>query len=101
MAIESWDRKSNKISYNSDLFNYKNSIWVRDVEFPKTSKPSSQESYEVFKSIFSITEDPETGFVKISIDHQSPYISKKWLDISITEINENFRKKDEKKPLPL
>ena len=94
MAIDSWDRRSNLISYNPDLFDYKESKWVRDVSFPKTSKPSPQESYKIFKNIFSISENLETGFVKISIDHQSPHIAKKWSDILITEINENFRKID-------
>ena len=94
MAIDSWDRRSNLISYNPDLFDYKESKWVIDVSFPKTSKPSPQESYKIFKKIFSISENLETGFVKISIDHQSPHIAKKWSDILITEINENFRKID-------
>ena len=45
-------------------------------ELSKTSKPSPQESYKIFKNIFSISENLETGFVKISIDHQSPHIAK-------------------------
>ena len=49
--------------------------------------------------IFLILEDNKTQFISISIEHQSPYIAKKWLDIVIENINESMRDNDAKKAL--
>ena len=45
--------------------------------------------------IISVSENRKTSFINISIDHKSPYVAKKWLDIIINEINESMRAADE------
>jgi uncharacterized protein involved in exopolysaccharide biosynthesis len=64
------------------------------VELPKTPEPSSQESHRSFEDHLSVYQDPKTSFISISIDHQSPFIAKKWADLVVNEINAYFREKD-------
>tara|TARA_B100001287_G_scaffold62031_1_gene50112 strand:+ start:12638 stop:13567 length:930 start_codon:yes stop_codon:yes gene_type:complete len=94
VAVESWDPKSNTITYDQSVYDSSNQIWVREVEFPKTPKPSPQESFRSFVDHLSVYKDPKTGFISISIDHQSPFIAKKWADLVVDEINSYFREKD-------
>ena len=86
MAIKSWDAKSNNIKYNERLFNSEKQTW--------TEIPSPQESYKVFMSLLEFSKDFDTGFISVSIKHQSPYIAKEWTDLIVNQVNYFFRAKD-------
>lgn len=94
MAVSRWNSKENKLVYDDSLFDSNNNKWVRNVKYPKSIIPSSQEAYKVYLEAVAIIEDKKTSFVKISVDHKSPYISKKWLEIIIYEVNESMRNFD-------
>ncbi len=95
LAVNSWDPIKNRTIFDNDIYDEKTNNWVRDVEYPKTQIPSAQESFDVFKNNhLIITEDQITGFIRISIRHQSPYVAKKWVELMITKINAFYRQKD-------
>ena len=95
MAIESWDDKNNTIIYDDSIFQKNTNSWVRDFTYPQKLIPSAQESFEVFKSsILSISNDTTTGYVTLSIKHQSPLIAKQWVQIIVEEVNSFYRQKD-------
>ena len=95
MAFRSWNPKSNSIEYNKRIYDQSSENWIRDYSYPKKSIPSSQESFEVFiENHLSLNEDKKTGFITISIKHQSPFIAKKWNEILINEVNAYYRQKD-------
>jgi hypothetical protein len=92
MAIDSWNQHTNSISYDESIYDISEGEWVREVDFPKTTIPSAQESFKVFKeNHFSITEDKENGFVSLYIKHQSPNIARMWLENITNSINETIR----------
>lgn len=88
MAIKSWDADNNIINYNESLFNTEQQTWAEI--------PSPQESYKVFMSVLEFSKDFETGFVSISIKHQSPYIAKEWTELIVNQLNDFFRAKDKR-----
>jgi capsular polysaccharide biosynthesis protein len=89
MAVESWNPKTNKLTYNDSVYVASKNIWAQG------KKPSSQESFKIFKSEhLNLTEDKSTGFFTISIKHQSPYIAKQWVELVVNEINSFYRQKD-------
>lgn len=88
MAVERWNEESNTISYNKKLFNQAEKVWVRKI---KPAIPSSQEAYKKYKEIIAISEDSITGFVSLSIQHQSPNIAKEWTELIIQKINSSMR----------
>lgn len=85
LAVDSWDQKTNTITYIDSSF--REGAWV-------VGKPSTQDAYRVYNSIFKIEKDNSTGFVTMSITNKSPEIAKKWLDILIFNINESMRYND-------
>lgn len=93
-AAKGWDIKNNTIIYDKKLYDSQNKEWVRKVKFPKKKKPSAQEAYKVYKRILQVNLDKKTSFITISIEHFSPNISKKWLDLIIHQINESMRELD-------
>ena len=95
MAIESWDDKNNIIIYDDSIFQKNSNSWIRDFSYPQKLIPSAQESFEVFKGdILSISNDTKTGYVTLSIKHQSPLIAKQWVQIIVEEVNSFYRQKD-------
>ena len=97
MAIKSWNPKTNILIFDEDIYDESSKTWVRNFSYPKELIPSAQESFEVFKKNFSISQDNETGFITLKIKHQSPFVAKKWAEILVDEINLYFEKKDKLK----
>ena len=97
MAVKTWNAKDNTLIYDESLFDVKTKKWIREVSFPKKITPSAQEAYEqIYKEIFNVVVNKNSGFVSLSMKHKSPYIAKKWLDIIILNINESMRELDKK-----
>ncbi|MDA9353014.1 Wzz/FepE/Etk N-terminal domain-containing protein [Gammaproteobacteria bacterium] len=95
LAVESWDPVSNNIVYKKDIYNEAQSSWVRNVEYPQNKTPSAQEAFAVFNSEhIQVSTDKDTGFVVLSVRHQSPYIAKAWTDLIVKQLNNFFRTKD-------
>lgn len=94
MALNSWDHKRNTLDYDANLYDINSATWVRDFSYPYKQIPSAQESFEIFRDHFSLSKDSKTGFVYLSVKHQSPYIAKEWSELLIKEVNAYYRKKD-------
>ena len=94
MAVESWNPNNNSITYDDEIYDDKTKSWTREVVFPQTPKPSTQESYKAFLEHLSVVKDLKTNIVTITISHQSPYVAKQWADLVVTEINTFYREKD-------
>tara|TARA_A100001234_G_C12606096_1_gene377215 strand:+ start:114 stop:1022 length:909 start_codon:yes stop_codon:yes gene_type:complete len=83
MAIDSWNRVLNLMEYDPSMFNKTEQKWIK--------KPTVQESFDEFKGLLSISEDPNTGFIRLAIEHHSPFIAKSWVDLIISKINSSLR----------
>lgn len=94
VAAENWDLNTNKLSFDTELYDAETNSWVREVKAPYTPAPSNQEAYKVFKELLSINEDADTGMVTISIEHVSPYIAQKWVNWLIESINAEMKERD-------
>ena len=90
-AADGWNRKTNKLSYNSSLYDSQQSQWVRNPPAGKTIEPTSWELYKEFSERLSVSTDKNTGMISISIEHYSPMLAKQWVDLYITTINNYMR----------
>ena len=94
MAVDKWHMDSNTISFDPDIYDEKSKTWVRDVELPFQPKPSLLEAQKEFLKIFVVNKDNESGMVQISIEHQSPFLAKQWVDWLVTDINNVMKERD-------
>ena len=94
MATDGWDPIENKLSYNERIFDPSKQKWIREVDFPLSIVPSDQEAYEIYQTNLTVIEDLETSYITISIDHHSPIVAERWINIIVKEINESMRKID-------
>jgi uncharacterized protein involved in exopolysaccharide biosynthesis len=94
MAVKSWNYEKNMLSYDKSIFEIVSNTWVRDYSYPQQQIPSAQESFEMFQSKLSLNEDINSGFITISIKHQSPFIAKQWTELVVEKVNNFYRQKD-------
>jgi uncharacterized protein involved in exopolysaccharide biosynthesis len=94
-AMKSFDVIKNKPTYKKNIYDKSQKKWVRNVKPPMKSKPSDLELHKYFlKNIFSVSKNPETDFISISVVHPSPEFSKKLLEIILSELNLVVKEKD-------
>ena len=94
MAIDKWIPESNTIVYDEEIFNGKTKKWVNINGDSKKISPSSQKAYKKYKQILTVYDDEITGFISISIQHQSPIVAKNWVELIVYNINESMRELD-------
>ena len=100
MAVKSWNSDSNELIFDKKIYNKKSNIWTRDVSSTGYKIPTIQESYAEFhEEHLYLSEDAKTGFVTLSIKHQSPYVAKKWVELFVDKINLFYREKDKKESM--
>jgi uncharacterized protein involved in exopolysaccharide biosynthesis len=94
MAVKSWNSKTNILAFDESIYDTNSNTWIRDYSYPRQQIPSSQESYEVFKQRLSLSDDKKSGFITLSIKHQSPFVAKQWVELVVSEVNAFYRQKD-------
>jgi len=86
MAVKSWDSETNTIVYDEDIYNTDTNTWVIN--------QSAQESFSEFSKKLILSQDKGSGFSILSINHQSPFIAKQWVELIVNEVNNFYRQKD-------
>ena len=94
MAVKSWNSKINTVSFNENIYDTSSNTWIEDYSDPMQKIPSAQKSFAVFKSKLNLIVDKKTGFVTLSIKHQSPFLAKQWAELVVNEVNSFYRQKD-------
>ena len=94
MAVDFWDAATGEVVIDSSAYNQGTSQWVREVSFPRKAKPSAQEAHEAFLKVITLSEDKQSGFVTLSVQHESPVVAKEWAELLIDRINEEIRSED-------
>ena len=92
-AADGWDRESNQLSIDNDLYDIDSNRWTRNPPSGKTVNPTSWEIYEEFLEMVSISTDKKTGLISLSVEYFSPYTAKQWVDQLIEAINQHMQQR--------
>lgn len=95
MAVESWNPDDNSLNYKDKHYDSNTQKWVRKVSYPKLIKPSDQEAFDEYTKITTISKNK--SFIRLSVQHQSPYIAQKWTRLIIKNINKLMADEDKKR----
>ena len=88
MAAEGWDKESNKLLLNNDIYDAQNKKWI--------SKPTSWKLFQSFSDRVEVKSD-KSSVLMVSVEYYSPQIAKKWLDLYISAINKHMQSREIKK----
>ena len=67
IAGDRWDKSNNKLIIDEDIYDSETNSWIRDVKWPLTTKPSSQEAHIVFMRHLTTEYDTKTSKYKQNI----------------------------------
>jgi uncharacterized protein involved in exopolysaccharide biosynthesis len=94
MAVDSWDAGAGDIIFDEESYDAASKTWVREVEPPKSVAPSAQEAHKAFLDILGVSQDKPTGYVTVSIEHQSPIVAAQWVNWLVEDVNSAVRAQD-------
>jgi len=86
-ASRGWDRVSNQLVVDSELYDTTQKKWVREAPKGKTIEPTSWELYKVFKELIMVSHDDDSGLIKIGFTHHSPEYAQQITQWLIDDIN--------------
>ena len=94
MAVEDWDISSGELTFDAELYDPQSGTWAREVEAPFQPEPSTLEAVKAFKEILSVSQDKQTGYVTVSIEHQSPVVAAQWVNWLVEDVNAAVKAQD-------
>jgi LPS O-antigen subunit length determinant protein (WzzB/FepE family) len=95
MAAKSYDTASKKLILDTKIYDSETNTWKGESRDGGPAEPSYLDVYGVYiEDLVSVTLDTGSGFVVMSVEHQSPYFAKYFLELIITEANSFLRNKD-------
>jgi len=97
LAVKGWDKVNKELIINEALYSSKTDSWVTDsvASLEGTSFiPSSWALFNQIKNRITVSRDKKTGLISLSVEHFSPAIAKKWVDLLIVAINKHMQLQD-------
>ena len=94
MAAKGWDAGTGKLIIDAEVFDTPSNEWVRSVRPPRKTIPSLQEAHTKFTEILSVSQNKKSGFVTVTLQHYSPQIAKRWIDLLIEDLNASIMRQD-------
>ncbi len=96
MAVQGWNRNTNELIYNYDIYNPETQAWVSgaEVKSSETPEPSDFKAFKTLSQMLTISTDHNTGMLTISIEHFSPQLAFEWVGLLIQELNSFYQRQD-------
>ena len=94
MAVESWDSGSGDVIFDPESYDAASNTWVRKAELPRSPAPSAQEAHKAFLAVLGVSQDKQTGYVTVSIEHQSPIVAAQWVNWLVEDVNAAVKAQD-------
>jgi uncharacterized protein involved in exopolysaccharide biosynthesis len=92
-AAKDWDKGSNKLQIDQDIFDTKTNTWLVEDNSGQLGPPNSWKLYESFSKRLAVSEDKKSGLISVSLEYYSPLLAKQWLDLYITAINKHMQER--------
>jgi uncharacterized protein involved in exopolysaccharide biosynthesis len=94
MASTGWDSNNNEVLIDTEIYDVDSQVWIREAKAPRKSEPSVQEAHKEFTQLLSVSQDKESSFITITIEHYSPHVAKQWVDWLVQDINNTIRNQE-------
>lgn len=91
MAVDAWDESTGTLTLDSDRYDMETQLWKLNPDTGQTFEPSDYEVYKALSSSIGISQDPQTGFVTVSVEHQSPVLAAQWVDWLVRDVNDSVK----------
>ena len=94
MALERWDSASGEVVIEPTLYDSESKQWVRPVADGKSVVPTAWEAYKLFSVIVDYEKVKTSGFIKLSVQSQSPFLAQQWATWLVDDLNQWIKQED-------
>ena len=95
MALKSWNFETNALYYDEKIYDKKTQMnGSENILILNNNFQVLKKVIKYLQNNFNLSEDKKSGFLTLSIKHQSPYIAKQWAELLIDQVNSFYRQKD-------
>ena len=91
-AAKGYDNTKQALIFDPDLFDADNKAWI--VNEKGSMKPKFMDAWDTYNGIVMISKDNKSGFLRLEVEHLSPYFARDLLDLIISEANSIKRNRD-------
>ncbi len=91
IAADDWDPASERIIYDGSLYDVDKSTWRETALAEEPRLLSLQRAYDQLLNAILIEEE-SGGWVRVQLEHVSPYLAKQWLDWLVSDLNESIKR---------
>ena len=93
-AAEGWDKASNSLKLDDELYDIKSKAWViEDEDSGEERPPTSWELFEELDEKVIVSQDKTSSLITISIEYYSPQLAKQWAELFVRSINDYMRER--------
>ena len=86
-AAKGWNQSTNELIIDEELYDVNQGKWIREAPKGKAVKPTSWELHKEFRDNLSISQDKDSGLIRVSFTHYSPELSQKITSFLIEDVN--------------
>ena len=76
------------------MYDAEKNVWKRNSFFDYSYEPSDLDLHKEFSKMMTISENSESGIVKVTFSHISPVLAKEILDKMVYTLNQSFKQQD-------
>jgi len=91
-AATGWNFSENEYEIDSELYSVTEKKWVREATQTKTSEPTSWELYKIFNKSLAVSQNKESGLIKVAFVHYSPQLAQRITRLLIDDVNAHMKK---------
>ena len=96
IAVVDWDKTNNQLVYDPEIYDINTENWVRSPPPGKSVIPTSWETYPILLTKINLQEQVKKDMFILSVDHYSPHLAKKWVELLLSDINSFYRQRSQR-----
>lgn len=92
-AVDYWDSEKGLV-YNDNVYDVDSNKWIKNGDGGVQSKPTELQLYRMLRDRLDVSENVQTGFITLSIEHQSPQVAANLANLIVSEVNLAMKNQD-------
>jgi uncharacterized protein involved in exopolysaccharide biosynthesis len=92
LAVESWDETTRVLSFDPNIYDEQSGVWFQGST--EASAPSQLDVYMVLSEALTVMRDAQTGYVTITMAHESPLFAARLLTWIIEDVNVEVKRRE-------